>query len=347
MASSITFPNKLFCIACNKKEAFFTCRGCRQDFCEDHINEHHQEPAKQMDDFILDHKQLEELISEYSTKPHQYPLIQQIDKWERQSINKIHQAADEARTQVLNVIPHHIISIKKALENLTEELDQVRNDDKLVEIYLGQCRDKFDKLKIDLISPETIKLRKDDDDIAFISKLIVIIIEPDDLFERSAGNVRIEDSGQMITHGQWSDHSSVRGKGEYSLGQHRFRFKIEELDSDKWAFIGIVSKNAPMKEVSITTPTAYGFAGQDGVCLNGLYQNRNINGYKSDMETNDTLELFIDCDRQIIRLINERTHSTHELGIDINKCPCPWQIIIGLCCSAGDRIRMLPCTYKE
>lgn len=344
MASSI---NKSLCLMCNKKEAFFACRGCGQNFCEDHINEHHQSPVKQMDDFLNDHNQLQKMIENYLKESRKHPLIQQIDKWERQSINKIQQAANDARTQILNVLSDHIINIKKSLENITEKLEEIQNNEKLSEVFLLQWKDTLDKLKNDLITPDTIKIRKDDDDIAFISKLVVNIVEPNDLFERSAGNLRIEDNGQTIIHGQWSDHSSVRGKGEYSTGQHRFRFKIEELDPDKWAFFGIVSKTTPIQSISITTPTAYGLAGQDGICLNGKYQNINKIGYKSDMEMNDKLELFIDCDRHLIRLTNERTHSSYELQIDIEKCPFPWQLLLGLCCSAGDRIRILPCTYKE
>jgi hypothetical protein len=344
MASSI---GKSICITCNKKEAFFTCRRCRHDFCEDHINTHHQTPIKQMDDLLNDHHQLQQMISDYIIKPCQHPLIQHIDKWERQSISKIQQVAQDGRTKIFNVISDHILKIKKSLENLTEKLDEVRNNEKLTESFLQQGRDILDQLKNDLITPDTIKLRKDDDDITFISKLVVNIVEPDDLFDRSAGNIRIEDNGQIIIHGQWSDHSSVRGKGEYSFGQYRFRFKIEELDPDKWAFFGIVSKTAPIKPISINTPTAYGLAGQDGICLNGIYQNTNTNGYKSDIEMNDKVELFIDCDHQLIRLTNERTSSSHELKIDLDKCPFPWQLLLGLCCSAGDRIRILPSTYKE
>jgi hypothetical protein len=344
MASSI---GKSLCTTCNEKESFFTCHGCQQDFCEDHINIHHQSSIKQMDDLLNDHQQLQQMIGDYINEPCQHPLIQQIDKWERQSIRKIQQTAHDGRTQIFNVISDHIMKIKKSLENLTEILDQVRNDEKLMELVLQQGRETVDRLKNDLITPETIKLRKDDDDIAFISKLVVFIIEPEDLFDRSAGNIRIEDHGQTIIHGQWSDHSSVRGRGEYSSGQYRFRFKIEELDPDKWAFFGIVSKSAPIKAISISTPTAYGLAGQDGICLNGIYQNTNTNGYKSDIEMNDKVELFIDCDHRLIRLTNERTSSSHELKIDIDKCPFPWQILLGLCCSAGDRIRILPSTYKE
>ncbi|CAF2673687.1 unnamed protein product [Rotaria sp. Silwood2] len=63
-------------------------------------------------------------------------------------------------------------------------------------------------------------------------------------------------------------------KGEYSYGQHQFRLKLEERDSDKW-FFWIISKNVSRKVILISTPTAYGFAGHDGICLNGVYQNTN------------------------------------------------------------------------
>ena len=346
MASS-TSNSRSLCVTCNKKEAFSTCHQCRNDFCEDHINAHQQTPIKQIDDYLNEHNQLQQLIEQYLKQPDQHPLIEQINKWERQSIQKIQQAANEARTQILNVLSDHILCIQKSFEDLTMQLEQAKVDDKVLEIFLQESRETFDKLRNDILLPDTIKIRKDDDEIAFISKPMIIIVEPDDLFERVTGNARIEDDGQLIVHGQWSDHSSVRGKNEYSSGQHRLRFKIEELDPDKWAFFGIVSKYSTFDPVSIITPSAYGLAGQDGICLNGVYQNTNTMGYKSDMEISDKLELFIDCDRQLIRLINERTHSSYELNIDLDKCPFPWQILLGLCCSAGDRIRILPSTYKE
>lgn len=344
MASSI---NKSLCVTCNEKVAFFTCSGCRQDFCEDHINEEHQSPIKQINEFLTDHDELQENTRKYMEEPSTHPLIQQIDKWERQSISKIQEVADDARAKILNLINDHLIRVKKSIEILTQKIQQAQKNDKFTDKFLRQWRDKLDNIKNNLKTPETIQIHIDNDSTAFISKLTVRIIEPNDLFEQTAGNIRIEDDGQLVVHGQWSDHASVRGRNEYSDGQHRFRFKLEQLDSDKWAFFGIVSKQAPLKPISISTPTAYGLAGQNGICLNGIYKNADKIVYESDIEMNDVVELMMDCDHHLIRLTNERTHSSHELNIDINNCSFPWQILLGLCCSAGDRIRLLPCTYKE
>ncbi|CAF0987897.1 unnamed protein product [Rotaria sordida] len=120
-----------------------------------------------MDDFLNDHNHLQEIVCKYLTEPHPHSLIQQIDKWKRQSI--------------------------------------IRNNEKLNENFRKQWRSKFNKLKHNLIIPKTIKICKDDDDdddIRFISKLIVSIVEPNNLFERSAGNIRIENNSQAIIQDQ-------------------------------------------------------------------------------------------------------------------------------------------------
>ena len=107
MASSL-------CLTCNKKVAFFTCRTCRKDFCEDHINEHHQTPIKQFEDLLVDHAQFEETLHHYLHEPHQHPLFQQIDKWERQSIRQIQQLAEENRKKLLTILPDHLINIENS-----------------------------------------------------------------------------------------------------------------------------------------------------------------------------------------------------------------------------------------
>jgi len=89
-----------------------------------------------------------------------------------------------------------------------------------------------------------------------------------------------------------------------------------------------------------TGKTSYGFAGEDGVWCDGRCMTKS-NGYKSDFEANDTIELFINCDQRKIRMTNEQTRSTHTLDVDMAKCPFPWKLSVGLLHSAGGRIRIL------
>ncbi len=61
--------------------------------------------------------------------------------------------------------------------------------------------------------------------------------------------MRIEDNGQVII-AESDTHSTVRSQDDYSSGQHKFRFMIEQLNKNNWIFFGIVSKNTPLHKTS-------------------------------------------------------------------------------------------------
>lgn len=133
---------------------------------------------------------------------------------------------------------------------------------------------------------------------------------------------------------------SVRGKCEYSSGEHRLRFVIENLSGGKWIFFGIVSKNASAKVSEVAYEMSCGFSGGDTIWCYGSPM-KNYNGYKSDFEINDTIELCINCDQRKIRLTNVRTQRTCILDVNIAKCPFPWKLSVGLYSSPNDRIHIL------
>src|SRR5262249_43938650 len=94
MASSTS--QKVSCATCGKAAGLFTCRGCAKDFCTQHVAEHRQTLGKQMDEVTLSHDQLRQAIAECTAEPRRHPLMKQIDEWEKQSVAKINQAADDA-----------------------------------------------------------------------------------------------------------------------------------------------------------------------------------------------------------------------------------------------------------
>ncbi|CAF2897589.1 unnamed protein product [Rotaria sp. Silwood2] len=335
MASSAV--KKLPCITCGKAAGVFTCRGCLKDFCTRHATEHRHMLDQQMEEVTLCHDQLRQNFDEQTKEPRQHSLIQQIDEWEQNSIEKIRQVAENARKQLLNAISKHSIKMTEVLGDLTQKLTKARDDDDFVETDLKEWIDKLNKIKNDWTAPQTISIQQDVSEVSFIRK-ITINDWSNDCLEKSAGDIRIEENGLVIVHGPSQDHAAVRGRCQYSFGQHRFRFKIEKLDTTKWVFFGIKPKDAPMMSDSANTSTAYGWAGGNAVLLNGVVHS-NYNGYISDMEMNDIIELIVDCDGKKLRLMNERTHSTHELNVDVTKCSLPWQLNLGLYYS-NDRIRM-------
>jgi hypothetical protein len=105
MASSST--TKAPCAACGSKGiGIFKCEGCAQVFCRKHVIEHRDALSNQLDEIVFEYDTLQQTMAESKDKPnHQHhPLIKQIDKWEKDSIEKIQQTANEARQQVHGLI---------------------------------------------------------------------------------------------------------------------------------------------------------------------------------------------------------------------------------------------------
>jgi hypothetical protein len=337
-------PNDSGCATCGKAAGTFMCRGCSKDFCMRHANEHRQELAKQMEEDIIPlHDQLRQILDEQTKKPsHHHPLNKQIDEWEQASIEKIHQAAHDAREQLLNIISKRTDKLREVLEHLTQQLKKARDDDHFFETDLKEWMKKLDTLKKDLILPQTINIEYDNNKTSFISKILIgeTANTSNECFEQSFGNIQITNNGTVITHNQSSRYAFARGRHEYSSGEHRLRFVIENLSIYKWVFLGVVSKSAPTQTTPSIGKTCYGFSGQNNVWRDGNKTN-GLNGYKSNFETNDTIELLINCDQRKIHLINERTRSTHILDVDIVNCPFPWKLSVGFVYSPGERIRIL------
>ncbi len=101
MASS-TSSSKAPCATCgNKAAGIFRCEGCLQVFCRKHLNEHRDLLSHQLDEIVLEHDALQQTITENKNKQNkQHPILKEIDRWEKDSIVKIQQIAEEARQQV-------------------------------------------------------------------------------------------------------------------------------------------------------------------------------------------------------------------------------------------------------
>jgi hypothetical protein len=126
------------------------------------------------------------------------------------------------------------------------------------------------------------------------------------------------------------------------LGQHRFRFKIEQFSQGTGFSCGIISKSTPKDSVINTVNyNVYGYA----YTSSGTYQRLNHNVVYSFNEQNynfkvdDIYEIFIDCNRKMMRLTNERTSQGQDISIDVDTCSFPWQFFIAFF-YANDRVRL-------
>ncbi len=92
-----TTTGKTHCVTCEEERVAYKCEECSENFCLNHLNDHHQLLIHQIDD--LDNKRniFRQTLNEQTTNPLEHFLIQQINQWENDSINNIKQTANEAR----------------------------------------------------------------------------------------------------------------------------------------------------------------------------------------------------------------------------------------------------------
>ena len=98
--------------------------------------------------------------------------MQQVDKWEVDSINKIRQTAQECRQLLVQHTNDHILDIENKLTKLTKELKQIRKDDEFNEIDLNQMQEKLRRLRDELSQPRNIKVHEETT--SFVSKISVV-----------------------------------------------------------------------------------------------------------------------------------------------------------------------------
>ncbi|CAF4489552.1 unnamed protein product [Rotaria sp. Silwood2] len=149
------------CIICGKEKATFKCGGCSQEFCFNHLGDHKQELSKQFDEVEANRDVFQQTLTEQTAKPEKHPLIQQIDTWECDSINKIRQKAEEARQIILTHITESMRQIERRLNQLTDQLRQSHAENDFFETDLHRWNNDLTQLKEELTKPSNINLRQD------------------------------------------------------------------------------------------------------------------------------------------------------------------------------------------
>lgn len=284
---------------------------------------------QQLDKLILDHAQLQR-----SWDSDQNLSIMKIDEWERNSLDKIQRMATDIRTELRMEFDRYTSQCSNLWKELEEDLKTTRNRTDLMEMDLQRLSMKFNKVKARFASIPMIEFEEN----TSISTPI-LHKRPDDIFEVYAGHLEIQEHGQIVQHGSSVGHAVVRGSGEYSSGIHRFQFKIETFNSNQWIFFGIISHRITMQPNTWAIPSCYGWGGQDSTILH-CAMHSNFNGYSCDFQLNDIIELIMDCDQRIIRLMNQRTKRSHMMNIDLAKCPFPWHFLLNLF-YPRDQVRIL------
>jgi len=159
-----------YCSICNQDTSTFICKGCLKEFCFDHLTEHCETLKIQFNQIENDYNQFRQTLIDQKNDPNTRLLIQQINKWEQQSIEKIKQTADQSRQTLINYTNKVIINIQNKLDNA---IPTIPGKNQFNEIHLEEFKQKLNKLKEELDKPTNVSIQQEST--AFINQIYVIL----------------------------------------------------------------------------------------------------------------------------------------------------------------------------
>jgi len=154
--------NKAHCATCSKEKAILKCEGCTQTFCYNHVVDHRQELNKQLEDVEITCDLIRDTLIKQTADSQKHPLIQKINEWEHDSIEKIRQTAEEARRMLMKYTIGHVAEIEVKLSKVTKQIRQSRQENDFFETELRQWKENLTKLKQELpLKSPSITIRQD------------------------------------------------------------------------------------------------------------------------------------------------------------------------------------------
>ena len=151
-----------YCSVCRKIEGTSICRGCKELFCDDDFKDHRGMLINKLDELTVDRNELQEKINK--TTSHNQSgnsLLSRIDEWQRTTIEKVKQAAEQARQQVLEIMNSKREEITRQFQTMSQRMKELRDKKNVVERDLAQLKQQIDQLNEDLkqlSQPPTVEL---------------------------------------------------------------------------------------------------------------------------------------------------------------------------------------------
>ena len=161
------------CMRCEKK-AVSKCSGCSRDYCFDHFSEHREEFIRQFHQLENRHNLHRQTVMDQRTNPEKHSLVQEIDQWENESIEKIRQKANESKRLVVKYLSQFTEKLEQKLKQLTEAVERIRDENNYNEIELNQLKTTLNELEEELNKPLSVTIEEEQSS-AFIKSISVEI----------------------------------------------------------------------------------------------------------------------------------------------------------------------------
>ncbi|CAF1049651.1 unnamed protein product [Rotaria sordida] len=328
------------CIKCKNFDQIFICDGCQQSFCNEHINEHHEELSRQMNDINKDYHHFKEDLNNQEIIQ---SYLSRIDLWERESIKKIQETTEKARNDLLKIFDRMKNQLNSTCDKINYDIQSKQESKNYSEINLNKWIEQLEQLRHiyktsfqdDIIDDKQLSIRL----IKIIDKNQSFSIEEfhtntHEKFKKTAGEITLSQDHLTATcSGKNWNGSNISGNSLYSFGIHSIRFRITKQGKNN-PFFGITSFAKELNPWNRKTPFAYGW------WKFPLNTNEEENIKNPTIQTDDEVTLTLDCINSQIQFEHHRTKQSVYQSIEHEQCPFPWKIAIVLY-SPGDAVSII------
>lgn len=143
-----TAVTRTICTNCEKDKMVYLCQRCSEIFPHDHFLQYQKNLIEQMDKIEHQHQTLRNESNE------------EINHWERESIEKIQQKAEQCRQNLINYSNDYLLQIEKKFDHLVERIQAMYDEIDLKESDLRHLGEMSEKLQEELRQPINLSIKQ-------------------------------------------------------------------------------------------------------------------------------------------------------------------------------------------
>ncbi|CAF3905964.1 unnamed protein product [Adineta steineri] len=170
------------CSTCQKPTGIILCTGCDGYFCTKDFRSHRELLFTEMEKLVEERNKVKEKINKPTNgNDTNNPLIEEINAWEKITIEKVRQTAEQMRQQANQLMNSKSVKITNEFRSFSEELANMKETEDYVEHDLVRLKQKIHQFNEDLtqLSQGTrIELNKDESERINWNRIIYVQEKP-------------------------------------------------------------------------------------------------------------------------------------------------------------------------
>ncbi|CAF1047568.1 unnamed protein product [Adineta steineri] len=139
------------CSTCQKPAGVMYCIGCDGYFCTRDFKRHREILSTDMEELVEERNKLQEKIN-MAIKPNNSinPLIEEINEWEKITIEKVRQTAEYVRQQASQLMSSKSVEITNEFKGFSDELADLKETEDYIEPDLRRLKQKIHQFNVDM-----------------------------------------------------------------------------------------------------------------------------------------------------------------------------------------------------